>query len=243
VLGGFELRVGPGAVAMQQSAARLVAFLAIQTRPLRRSYIAGKLWPDMPQRRAAASLRTALWRANEREWELVSATATHLALQPNVEVDLRNATALAHAILDGRELGDGGARARGFPCAAARRLVRTPDELLPDWYDEWVIVERERYRQVRLHALEALCVALASAGDYAEAVEAGLAAVTMEPLRESAHRALMTAHLAEDNAVEALREFRAFSRLLHEELRLDPSPRIRALARRAAGRQESVTAS
>jgi DNA-binding SARP family transcriptional activator len=144
---------------------------------------------------------------------------------------------LAHAILDGRPFDDRPACFRSWPCADVRRLVRTSDELLPDWYDEWVVVERERYRQVRLHALEALCVELASTGDYADAVEAGLAAVTMEPLRESAHRALMVAHLAEDNAVEALREFRAFSRLLHEELRLDPSPRIRELAQRAAGRQ------
>src|SRR5215210_3933939 len=54
-------------------------------------------------------------------------------------------------------------------------------ELLPDWYDEWLQFERERYRQVRLHALEALASAFSRAGRHAQAVEAALGAVAAEP--------------------------------------------------------------
>jgi DNA-binding SARP family transcriptional activator len=219
------------------SAARLVAFLALHTRPLRRVYVAGKLWPEISDRRAAASLRTALWRTNECSSGLLRANATHLSLGPDVEVDLREATTLAYAVLDMRGRGATGSPDLAFWTTAARRLVRTPDEVLPDWYDEWIVLDRERYRQVRLHALEALCIELACVGQYPDAIEAGVAAVEMEPLRESAHRALMVAHLEEDNPVEALREYRSFARLLQHELRLDPSPRIRELAQRAAGRR------
>ena len=42
-------------------------------------------------------------------------------------------------------------------------------------------MERERFHQLRLHALEALCDRLTTAGRYGEAIDAGLAAVTAEP--------------------------------------------------------------
>jgi DNA-binding SARP family transcriptional activator len=233
ILGGFELRVGGAPVPLQPSAQRLVAFLALHGRPVQRAYVAGSLWLDASEGRATASLRTTLWRAaTAAAGQLVEATATHLALGESVEVDLREATSLAHSVIDGRH-------ARP-PREAAERLLRADDDVLPDWYDDWVVIERERYRQLRLHALEALCVELAGAGAYADAVDAGIAAVAVEPLRESAHRALMEAHLAEGNAVEAIREYRAFSQLLHAELGLRPTPRIRTLAERALGRGDGA---
>jgi DNA-binding SARP family transcriptional activator len=60
-------------------------------------------------------------------------------------------------------------------------------------------------------------------GRFAEAVEAGLAAVDGEPLRESAHRALIAVYLAEGNPGEALRQYRFFRQLLDEQLGLEPS--------------------
>ena len=42
-------------------------------------------------------------------------------------------------------------------------------ELLPDWYDDWVLLERERFRQLRLHALDALCDDLTRAGRHWDA--------------------------------------------------------------------------
>ncbi len=64
---------------------------------------------------------------------------------------------------------------------------------------------------------------------FGEAIEAGLAAMKSEPLRESAHRALVRAHLAEGNPNEALAQYRRFKELLHDELRLAPSPKMEAL--------------
>jgi DNA-binding SARP family transcriptional activator len=48
--------------------------------------------------------------------------------------------------------------------------------------------------------------------------------VRTEPLRESAHRAVVSVHLAEHNVVEAVRHYRAFRKLLGEELGMEPSP-------------------
>ena len=233
LLGGFVLHQGDREVELQPSVQRLVAFLALHDGPVQRTYLASVLWPDASESRAVANLRTALWRAGDR-FALVHATPTHLSLDPDLSVDVRRATALARSVLDHRERR--AAAAESVSAEITMLLVRAADELLPAWYEEWVLIERERYRQTRLNALEALCRERSGAGEYADAVEAGLAAVAAEPLRESAHRALMAAHLDEGNAVEAIRQYRAFCRVLHAELRLAPSPRIRALADRAVGR-------
>jgi two-component SAPR family response regulator len=75
-------------------------------------------------------------------------------------------------------------------------------DFLPGWYDDWALMERERIRQRLLHALEAVSRRLARAGDYAGAVEAAMLAISAEPLRESAQRALIEAHVAEGNLAE-----------------------------------------
>ncbi|MBW3555806.1 MAG: transcriptional regulator [Actinobacteria bacterium] len=214
LLRAFEVRRGGRVIDLPLSAQRLVAFLAIHHRPLRRGYVAGTLWPDLTEERAAGNLRSALWRVRQPGVDLVEATPSHLKLAENVEVDLRLASCLARRVID---LGEG-----------AEVLAVDEDglsgDVLPDWYDEWVPLERERFRQVRLHALETLCDRLAGIGRYAEAVQAGLAAVSGEPLRESAQRALVKAYLAEGNPGEAIRQYRRYRTLLHDELGLEPSP-------------------
>jgi DNA-binding SARP family transcriptional activator len=102
-------------------------------------------------------------------------------------------------------------------------------DLLPDWTDDWVMIERERLRQLRLHALETLCDRLAEARRFGESVQAGLAAVRAEPLRESAQRSLIRAYLAEGNQGEAIRQYRAFRQLLLEELGVAPSRELEEL--------------
>jgi len=92
-----------------------------------------------------------------------------------------------------------------------------------------VIVERDRYHQLRLYALEAMCKRLTSSGRYGEAVDAGLAAVRAEPLRESAHEVLIRAHLAVGNRCEAASQYARIRHLLKSELGLEPSKALRQL--------------
>jgi DNA-binding SARP family transcriptional activator len=104
-------------------------------------------------------------------------------------------------------------------------------ELLPDWTEDWVLLERERWRQVSLHALENLCRHLVKMRRFGAAIQAGLAAVSLEPLRESAQRALIEAHVAEGNRCEAIRQYRQYESLLQRELDLSPSTELAGLVR------------
>jgi DNA-binding SARP family transcriptional activator len=218
LLGGFELKSNGRTVSVTQAAERLLAFLAIRARPMLRLYVAGTLWAESTEQHAIGNLRSALWRLGQSGHRLIEADADHLRLASFVHVDLYDVTERARKLLNG-----GAAQEGDF------RAIRPAAELLPDHYDEWVLIERERYRQLRMHALEILCVQLTAAGRHGEAVEAGLAAVSGEPLRESAHRVLIRAHLAEGNRCEAIRQFDRYRSVLQRELGLEPSPEIAAL--------------
>ncbi len=199
---------------------RLVAYLSLCRRPARTA-IAGELWPEVPEDNAQRSLRSALWRLQKTAPGLVQVSGGSLALAPGVGVDVRELTEWAQRMLDPRSDADGSAR----PDAGLR------GELLPGWYDDWVLLERERLRQLRMHALEALAEKLAAAGRFGEAVQAAYAAVVAEPLRESAHRTVVRVHLVEGNLAEALRAYDAFRRLLSEELGVAPSAQMERLVR------------
>lgn len=223
LIDGFECRNGTEPLELPPGCQRLIAFLALWERPVLRSFVSGSLWPDSDTDRANANLRSTLWRLTDRDG-FVSTTQSHLALNTDVDVDYRAAVTWSRAVLaHGAE-----PLPSSWTLAEISGLTR---EVLPDWYDDWVQLARERFRQLRLHALESMCEQLAAVGRYCEALLAGLSAVAIEPLRESAHRRVIDVHLAEHNPVEALRHYRSYEQLLRSQLSLRPSAELRALVR------------
>jgi DNA-binding SARP family transcriptional activator len=195
---------------------------ALKGRPAGRLHVAGALWPDYSTERSLADLRTTLWRVNQSGEPVITATPSLLMLNADVEVDVHNLAAFARRLSTpeaGQETVD----------LDSVRLADLMGELLPDWYDDWLQDERERLRQIRLHALESLARALSKSGRHAEAIQAALAAIQLEPLRETAHHTLIEVHLAEGNWSEARRQFQRCRRLLTEELGVEPSDAIRRL--------------
>lgn len=93
--------------------------------------------------------------------------------------------------------------------------------------------EREGFgpvSELRFNGEQEVCVLIHA---EAEAIEVGLAAVHNEPLRESAHRAVISVHLAEGNRSEALRHYAYYRQLVNDELGIEPSTRMEMLVRGA----------
>jgi DNA-binding SARP family transcriptional activator len=220
LLNGFALLGDPGRKQLPLGAQRVVVFIALHERPLLRGYVAGSLWLDSTEERAAANLRSALWRIHRIEPRLIDTSGHTLQLGREVSVDLREMEATAHALL------------RDDP-GVEPEVSRLTGDVLPDWYDDWVIFERERFRQLRLRALEALCDRLTRAGRLAEALEVGLRCVAGEPLRESAHRAVMRVYLADGNPGQAIRQYQLCERVFGEQLGIRPSSQIQNLLPRS----------
>src|SRR5215472_1494247 len=145
LLGGFTLLEEAVEIVLPLSAQRLVALLALRERPLSRACVAGTLWPDCSAHRSLADLRTALWRANHSHPVIVETVGMSLSLRRGVQVDVRALSAFGRATAS---LATAGA-------VSELSGISWPElslDLLPDWYDDWLLDERERVRQLRLHA-------------------------------------------------------------------------------------------
>jgi len=212
LLRGFELRLDGRLLRPCAGEQRLVALLAVQG-PSTRSVVSGLLWPDANGPRAQGNLRTALWRLAKLCPGLVTVDGDQLALR-HVEIDVVTFARWAKRLVDRGAVEDDDVRTARAASA----------DLLPGWYDDWVVIEREQLRQLRLHALEALARELEARGRHAVAIEIALSAIALDPLRESAHRTLISVYLAEENLSEAARHLRIFADLLHTELGVAPSP-------------------
>jgi DNA-binding SARP family transcriptional activator len=217
LLGGFQLTDGRRPISLTAGGRRLVAYLAIAGRSDRHP-VAVALWPSVSVEQASTNLRTTVWRLSRVVTGLVSADSTIMGIDEGVAIDVAAFRRAATTVIAGRT-------DDGWMELAALG----PGDLLPGWYDEWVLVERERLRQLRLHALEALARRMTSLGRYAVAVDAAFEAISIEPMRESARRVLLEAYLAEGNVVEAVRHFDAYRRQLMAELGLVPSAALAGL--------------
>jgi DNA-binding SARP family transcriptional activator len=234
LLGDFAVIAGGRAVQVGLGGQRLLAFLGLGRQPMSRSRIAGALWPASATVQASANLRAALTRLPRPDGHsLTTSSTTELGLSEDVDVDVWVCD------LQIRQLRTPPEEAAAGPLSSAATddaLSLLRSDVLPSWDDDWIMIERERHRQSRLHALEGLSNSLRTAGRFAEALQAALSAVAGESLRESAHRRVIEVHLAEHNPGEALRQYEIYRRLLHEELGLRPSETIRQLVRSLLGR-------
>jgi DNA-binding SARP family transcriptional activator len=201
---------------------QLLAFVAMRRRRVERRHAAGTLWPFGDEARAAGNLRSALWRLRRAGIDVMIADKCSLALNADVLVDLHVIDQWATRVIEGTAIDSDLAISVSWTDAL---------DLLPGWYDDWVLMERERVRQRMLHALETLSRTLTRAGRFADAVEAAMLAVRAEPLRESAQRALIEAHVAEGNLGEARRSYGTYRELLSRELGVGPSRDLQVLLR------------
>lgn len=211
---GPYVTVGTERREVPEGSKRLMAFVALRQRRVERRQAAGTLWPSGDEERAAGNLRSALWRLRRAGINVLVADKCSLALSANVLVDLYLMEQWAARLIEGRAAG----RDLALPPSVADAL-----DLLPGFYDDWALMERERIRQRILHALEALSERLTATGRFADAIEAAMLATSAEPLRESAQRTLIKAHIAEGDLTEAHRSYRAYHDLVYRELGVTPS--------------------
>ena len=184
---------------------------------MEREFAALQLWPDTTEERARANLRSALWRIRRLGVDVLATSSSRLRLADGVWVDARQGLDELAAIGPGAGLG----RALPFQSLLA--------DLLPDWYEDWLMIERERLRQLSMRTLEARAARALAEGDASTAIQVALAAMAIDPLRESAHRLVIEAHLAEGNERDARRTLDGYRARIAFDPRLSPSAELEAL--------------
>jgi DNA-binding SARP family transcriptional activator len=197
--------------------------LVLRDRPMSRPAAAAALWPDRPPSRAAGNLRSMLWHLNCAGCDLIESAGTLMLLRTKTVIDVRDLIDRARQLIRGRPT----------PADLQPSTWRNVPELLPGRTDEWLDPHRDHLRLLVGSALRALSRHLTGSGRYAEAVEAALAAVALDPFDEKARIALVAAHLAEGNLIEGRRAVATYRGMALRELGVEPNQELTALLQAA----------
>jgi DNA-binding SARP family transcriptional activator len=244
VLGGLDLRTADGrpveALLRQPKRLAVLVYLAC-ARPRgyhRRQKLAALFWPELPEERARAALRTTLSRLRDDlgEGAFAPHRAEEVALVAGVvtsdldEVEarlaageVRAASAAYHgAFLDGVHV-DGAS----------------------DTLEDWIAAERLRIRHAVTEALDRLAAEALAAGRTAEAIAAAREAVTLAPTEEGPAQRLIGALLVAGDRAAAVRAYEELAARLARAFEMQPSAGTRALVaplreEGASGREDAL---
>ena len=200
-----------------RKARALLALLALERRAHGRSELAGRLWPDVREDSARASLRTEL-----SKLRAALGAAADCLLHPERD----GGVALADDVWT--DVGEVEALlAAGEPEAA---LDRCRPGLLAGLEDDWVHERRDELRDRCGEALAAAAAKAEAAGDLDAAVGLSQRLATLDPLAEMPHRDLIRRLAAAGDRAAALAAYDRFRERLAGELRIVPSAATRRLA-------------
>ena len=208
------------------AARSLFAYLVTyRDRPHTRDLLAGTFWPDLPDTVARRRLSQALWQIRHAlsPHPVLLTEGDTVQFNPDLPIELD----VEQFIVHNAQCAESGSEALGH-CELCIEYYR--GDFLAGYYDDWVLVERERLREVFLGVLERLVNGLKGRGDYKGALAYARRLVTGDPLREEAHREVMRlCHLLGRDA-EALKQYEVCRQVLLEELGAEPSAETEALA-------------
>jgi SARP family transcriptional regulator, regulator of embCAB operon len=216
--GGWSLRADGHTIDLAPREQRLLALLALRG-TMRRPYAAGTLWPDSSEQHALSNLRASAWHVRNTGIGLLQGDRTTIALAPNVTTDVAIIRSCISEVSDVPSSVD----------SDQTLDVLGANDLLPGWYDDWVLIERERLRDAQIQALTRHAQFAINRGDFELAIRAATLSIQLEPLLEDAQAILITAHLATGQSVAAIQCYIRFYERLRLELGIAPSPRLSAL--------------
>ncbi|HZU68694.1 MAG TPA: AAA family ATPase [Ktedonobacteraceae bacterium] len=208
----------------------LLAYLVLhRNAPQDRSHLAFLMWPDSTEERAHSSLRKLLhqlrqalpdidsfldadrqslyWRPAEgANWTLDVQDFEQQLAQAEQRKDM---TLMRHALEHAVSLYRG--------------------DLLPSCYDEWILPERDRLRQLFFSAAERLLALLEEERDYDAAIQVAQQLLRLDSLHEATYRQLMRLHALRGDRAAALRVYHTCAQVLERELGTEPGQVTRAL--------------
>ncbi len=214
-----------------QAQSSLAYLILHHDQPIRRDRLTGIFWPERSDARARRALSHALWQIRSALGPVAQRLAT--------EGDTVTFTTRADDWLDVEAFEEKAGKytsrqADEYTSGQAHLELSTAVDLyradfLEACYDDWALVERERLRELYLHALERLITLHKRQGDFRCALAYAQRLATADPLREAAHRELMRLYHLLGRSRAALKQFDALRGLLEDDLGVEPAAATTAL--------------
>lgn len=233
LLGSFEIA---GFKLPTRKGEALLGYLAVDAGTLRRrDTLMALLWGDRSDRQARHSLSQTLFSVRkalgDRGDALVVDGDCVMLSAADCAVDARSFETMA----------------AGSDCAAWREAARLyRGELLQGLhlrepgFQEWVTGERGRFQEAAVGVFSRLVERHEADGEPDAAIRSALRLIALDPLRESAHRALMRLYAAQGETAAALRQYEHCAALLERELGVEPEAETRGLYTDIARRRRSA---
>jgi len=234
LLGTFDLRQAGKPIALSSRPAQsLFAYLVLNAGTAhRREKLAGLLWPDSMEETARDNLRHALWRIRKA---LPSDPSAEYLLTDDLTITFKAST--TDYWLDTAELENLSEKASIAQLLAALQVYQ--GELLPGFYEEWVVLEREHLRAVFEHHMARLMSLLQDEKRWLDILDWGERWIKLGQKPEPAYRALMIAHAAKGEMSKVAATYERCVKSLYE-IGIEPSEQTKELFTRLKAGKESI---
>ncbi|HUE98540.1 MAG TPA: BTAD domain-containing putative transcriptional regulator, partial [Anaerolineales bacterium] len=203
----------------------LLAYLLINAgRAFRREKLAGLFWPDASDENARNNLRQALWRV--RKSLDANGNSDHpLLLVGDITVAFNASSEYRLDVIElERPIHE------DTPLPRLIEIVSLYEgELLPGFYDDWVVLERERLGAIFEARMGALISRLMGLQNWSETVEWSERWISLGGVPEAAYRGLMLAHATQGDLSKMAAAFRRCEEAMQNELGLAPSESTQSL--------------
>jgi DNA-binding SARP family transcriptional activator len=200
-----------------------------------REVLVEKFWADREPTRARSSLGSALCRLRKvLTWkgtaplELSPLGDPRLASSAPISADIWAFESGVGSALAAPE----GALDQGRAAALEASLLHYKGDLLLGWYEDWILVERERLHMLRLRSLRRLMEHYIASGEFESALATGQSMLRLEPLDEVVQQRVIKLYAQIGQRAAALRQYERLAALLKAELGIAPSRETRALVDR-----------
>jgi predicted ATPase/DNA-binding SARP family transcriptional activator len=227
LLGGFKLEQG-GRMLLAPTHSRvrlLIAYLLLHPRrEHQRTFLAGLLNPDMPESAALRRLSQTLWHARQI---VNSIKSSRHSIRLEQDATYKSDVGVFVTLLQQAENATGQDQIDAWEQALA--LYSGP--LLPGYYEDWLLVARERLRDRFLDVLLNLIQAYSRIGNYERALLLARRLADAEPLNESAHGHIIRFCALLGRGHEALQQYDYLQQILRDELGVRPGAAVQQLMR------------
>jgi predicted ATPase/DNA-binding SARP family transcriptional activator len=236
LLGQFDMRLHGAPVELSSRPAQsLLAYLLLNHGTAhRRERLAGLLWPDSSEANARRNLRQALWQIRRALGEVSDSLldADDLTIGAHLKPDHWLDVAILHQTLDDSLTAD----------ELIGRAAVYGGELLPGFYDDWAVLERERLAAHCERTLHLLLERLVAEQRWRDVLQWAERWIALGHTPEAAYRGLMLAHAAQGDIAAVAEVYRRCVDALDRELAVEPSEQTRTLYERLRRGETSFVA-
>ena len=232
LLGETTIRLDGDPISRFRSQAEiaLLAYLAHSGQTHNREALADLLWDAGTTEQSLSNLRTALTRLRKHVGDHLIVTRKTIAVTPAVHQQTDSARFQTLLTGAGRDRSAAGINQlmQGLDLYAGEFMTGF---FLPNAprFNDWLVVEQERLRQLALRGYRQLAGWQEEQGDFAAGVIIARGWLAWDPLDETAQGQLMRLLAFDGRVSEALEVYEKYRHLLQTELSISPAPDLTAL--------------